>query len=478
MSLPISSGDIVAGRYAVGPVIGSGGAGIVFAAEHLILKKRVVLKFLRNEPASDADMVRRFVREARATAQLRSEHVARVMDAEIIEPTLAFIAMEYLEGRDLSKVVEQDGPLPVEDAVGLMLQACEGIAEAHGRGIIHRDIKPSNLFLTRAADGTQQMKVLDFGLSKIVWSNVSLTSENCVIGSPHFMSPEQMRSSRDADARSDIWALGAVLFTLLAGVCPFPGQFLTEVCAAVLSGSSVDLRSIRPQVPEALEAVILRCLSINPQDRFQTVPDLAAALQPFAPSSGSELVARIRRIAEAAEAAPQSEAPLSLANHPMAEPPIDAPKPGASVSAAVLITPAPRTNPRAFIRGAVVGAVTIGLVALGAQLWKAETKDTPVTTAHASASQVSVPDVNVRAQASPNTAPMEPHDLAAFASSASPASAPVAVATATVTTASTSRAKQPLSHAVNQSPSPRRTPVATRRAGSPSDEDLILSLPH
>src|SRR5512133_2359346 len=471
MSSPISSGDVVAGRYTVGPIIGSGGAGIVFAAEHLILKKRVVLKFLRNEPASDGDMVRRFVREARATAQLRSEHVARVMDAEIIEPTLAFIAMEYLEGRDLSKVVEEDGPLPVENAVELMLQACEGIAEAHARGIIHSDIKPSNLFLARAADGTHQIKVLDFGLSKIVWSNVSLTSENCVIGSPHFMSPEQMRSSRDADERSDIWGLGAVLFTLLAGVCPFPGQFLTEVCAAVLSGASVDLRALRPEVPEALEAVIMRCLSLDPQNRFQHVPDFAAALEPFVSSGGAELVARVKRIAAAAEAEPQSEAPLSLSNHAELAPHLDTPKAGASVSAAVMISPAPRTGPRAFVRGAAVGAVSIAVIGIIARLWTAETGDSHVTTAHASVVPVSAPEILTPVQ--PNTDSVKPSAVGS-ASSESPPLEP-----ASLTPAAAARRMQTSSTKQNhsaQSRASRKLPVP-RRAGSPSDEDLILSLP-
>lgn len=274
-----SPGNLVAGRFLIERVIGMGGSGVVYAAWHRTLDKRVALKFLRAESRSDRDAVGRFVREAQATARLQSAHVARILDAEISDPSLAFIVMEYLEGRDLAQVLKQDGALSPARAVDFLLQASEAIAEAHDHNIIHRDIKPSNLFMTQGMDGSACIKVLDFGFSKVGWSTVALTSKNRVLGSPYFMSPEQLRASHDVDVRSDIWSLGVVLFTLLAGQCPFRGEYVMDVCAAVLSGDMSNLRQLRPEVPKELEAVALRCLQLDPALRYPTVAQLAEALR-------------------------------------------------------------------------------------------------------------------------------------------------------------------------------------------------------
>lgn len=298
---PFSPGTIIAGRFLVERIIGSGGISMVAAARHLALNRRVALKFLRSESLSDRDAIRRFVREAHASASIQSEHVARVLDADLLDASHAFIVMEYLDGRDLGDVLKQDGPLPIDDAVDFLLQACEAIAEAHARQIIHRDIKPSNLFLTRATDGSRCIKVLDFGLSKVGWSTAAPTSKNRVLGSPYFMSPEQMRASRDADARSDIWSLGAVLFTLIAGIGPFQGEFLMDVCAAVLSGDRINLHEVRRGVSNQLEALIGCCLQPEPEDRYQSVLQLAEALRPFAPNRGVDRVGRIARVVESLE---------------------------------------------------------------------------------------------------------------------------------------------------------------------------------
>jgi serine/threonine-protein kinase len=295
--LPALPGEVIAERYLVENILGRGGTGVVVSARHIALDKQVALKFLRTESRGERDGLLRFVREAQATARLESEHVVRVLDAELIDSQLAFIAMEYLKGRDLAQVLKEDGPLPIDVSIDYILQASEAIAEAHARDIIHRDIKPSNLFLTHLSDGTPFVKVLDFGLSKVGWAGISLTSENRVLGSPHFMSPEQMRASYDVDARSDIWSLGAVLYTLLAGQNPFVGEFLMEVCAAVLSRELVNLRQVRPEVSPGLEAVVSRCLSLEPIERFQNVTSFAEALGPHAAERSRSLVGRIRRVA-------------------------------------------------------------------------------------------------------------------------------------------------------------------------------------
>ena len=298
----VQRGEVIAGKYVVQGIIGRGGVGIIAAARHVTLRQLVALKFLRPEIESDPEVVRRFVREAQAAAQIRSEHVARVMDAGTLEDGTVFLVFEHLVGRDLARVLREDGPLSIPDAVDYLTQACEAIAEAHALGIVHRDLKPANLFLTCAPDGAPFVKVLDFGLSKFNQSALSaLTAENLVIGSPHFMSPEQMRSSRDADARSDIWALGVVLFGLLTGRVPFEGQFLPEVCAAILGGKPLSLLELCPEAPAELEAVILRCLRAKPEERIQTVAELAEALHPFTPAHGRARAARIARVADGAK---------------------------------------------------------------------------------------------------------------------------------------------------------------------------------
>jgi len=300
----VQRGEVIAGKYVIQGIIGRGGVGIIAAARHVTLKQLVALKFLRPEIEGDPEVTRRFVREAQAAAQIRSEHVTRVMDAGTLEDGTVFLVFEHLTGRDLARVLREDGPLAIEDAVDYLTQACEAIAEAHALGIIHRDLKPANLFLTRAPDGAPFVKVLDFGLSKFNQSALSaLTAENLVIGSPHFMSPEQMRSSRDADARSDIWALGVVLFGLLTGRVPFEGQFLPEVCAAILGGKPLSLLELRPDAPPELEAVILRCLRSKPEERIQSVAELAEALRPFTPAHGQARAARIARVADGAKLA-------------------------------------------------------------------------------------------------------------------------------------------------------------------------------
>jgi serine/threonine-protein kinase len=286
MSAPVQEGDVIRQKYRVDHVLGEGGMGVVVAAWHLRLEQHVAIKFLRPAMLAHPQVVERFLREARAASKIESDHVARVLDVDTLDDGTPFMVMEHLDGSDLSHVRREGAPLPVDEAVRYVLEACEAIAEAHGAGIVHRDLKPANLFLARRRDGRTRIKVLDFGISKLQSrpgaSDVGMTHESQVMGSIEYMSPEQMLSSRDVDARTDIWAIGVVLYELCTGRVPFPGNTLTEVCALVMSRQPPPPSLYRPDLPPALEAVILRCLVKDRGQRLETIGALVEALQPFA----------------------------------------------------------------------------------------------------------------------------------------------------------------------------------------------------
>jgi serine/threonine protein kinase len=283
-----AAGDVVCGKYRLLRPLGEGGMGLVFEAEHLRLRQSVALKFLRSEVLALPDALERFEREARASARIRGPHVVQVLDVDTDERGRPYMVMELLRGRDLEAELRVHGPFPVERAVDLVLQACVAVAQAHAAGIVHRDLKPSNLFLTEEA-GKRVLKVLDFGISKIApdadAAPASATSTCVTVGTPLYMSPEQMRSSKDVDGRSDIWSLGVILYELVAGTPPFLGT-TTAAIAAIVADAMPSLRRVRPDVPEALERVLSTALAKAPDDRLPTVEALGAALMPFASADG------------------------------------------------------------------------------------------------------------------------------------------------------------------------------------------------
>ncbi len=295
---PIAEGEILAGKYKVERVLGRGGMGVVVAAMHLHLRQRVANKFLL--PDADKDHVQRFVREARAAVKLKSEHVARVLDVGELPDGSPYMVMEYLDGSDLSRVIRKRGPLPVEDAVDYLLQACEAIAEAHTVGIVHRDLKPANLFLTTAADGSATVKVLDFGISKDTSDQggeeeMQLTRTTAVLGSPYYMAPEQMRSTRSVDARADLWSIGVILYQLVTKAVPFKAPTFVELALMVVGDEPKKPTDHRPDLPAALEAAILRCIRKNPAERFANVAEFAAAIAPFGRAGALGSAERIAR---------------------------------------------------------------------------------------------------------------------------------------------------------------------------------------
>jgi serine/threonine-protein kinase len=302
----VREGQLVAGKYRIDRILGAGGMGVVVAAHHLDLDERVAIKFLLPNVLDHVDAVARFAREARAAVKIKSEHVARVTDVGRLENGSPYMVMEYLEGADLAALLREKGPLPCEQAIEFVLQACEAIAEAHALGIVHRDLKPSNLFVIRRPDGAFSVKVLDFGISKITNlggspHTATLTQTAGLMGSPFYMSPEQMESSRSVDSRCDLWALGVILYELITGTPPFVADTLPELVLRVVNGGPpAALSNRRGDAPDGLEAVILRCLEKDRTRRYESVGELARALLPFGPKRARNSVERISGVLRSA----------------------------------------------------------------------------------------------------------------------------------------------------------------------------------
>jgi len=304
MSNEVQEGQILAGKFRIERVLGQGGMGIVVAATHLQLDQRVALKFLLPEALVNPEAVERFAREARAAVKIKSEHVARVSDVGTLESGSPYMVMEYLHGEDLAAWVRRNGAMAVPDAVEFLLQACEAIAEAHALGIVHRDLKPANLFVTRRVDGSPCVKVLDFGISKLTLPGATpefaMTKTSTVMGSPLYMSPEQMSSSRNVDQRTDIWALGVILYESLTGRVPFEAETMPQLCGMILQDPPRPLSELRPDLPAALQHAVLRCLEKNREQRFNNVAELAYALAPFGAQAAQRSAERISRVLGAA----------------------------------------------------------------------------------------------------------------------------------------------------------------------------------
>ena len=317
-AIDVDIGTVLAGKYRVDRVLGAGGMGVVVAATHMELEAPVALKFLLREVRNNQEVVARFAREARASAQIRSEYVARTLDVGRLENGSPYIVMEYLEGCDLARRIEEQGPLSIQAALRLILQACEALTEAHAIGIIHRDLKPSNLFITQRRDGNEVVKLLDFGISKIMASSgsnpsLSMTRTSSVMGSPLYMAPEQLISARNVDQRSDVWALGVTLYEALAGTPPFAGDSLPEVCARVMTQAPEPLRSKRADVPPLLDAAIMRCLQKDPAQRFATAAELAAALQPLILASSADRIQSLSQVSGSTTASTVELMPPTIA---------------------------------------------------------------------------------------------------------------------------------------------------------------------
>jgi eukaryotic-like serine/threonine-protein kinase len=293
---PVSPGDIIGGKYRVERVLGRGGMGVVVAATHAHLGQRVAIKFLLKEAMESDGVAARFLREGRTMVQLTSEHVARVTDVGTHDNGAPYLVMEYLEGRDLGDVVQARGPLPAPEMVDYLLQACEAVAEAHALKVVHRDLKPGNLFLTRRPDGSPLVKVLDFGISKAHEpAGNKLTQTAAVMGSPAYMSPEQVRSTTNVDQRTDVWSLGVIAYELLTGKLPFEAPTMSGMFAAIVASPMVPIGQRRPDLHPDLARAVERALVKEVEGRFQSVAELATALAPFGTDGARISAQRVSR---------------------------------------------------------------------------------------------------------------------------------------------------------------------------------------
>jgi tRNA A-37 threonylcarbamoyl transferase component Bud32 len=285
--LEFAAGTVLNDRYRLDRKAGEGAMGVVFAATHLGLDEAVAIKFMRREMQDVEGTLARFANEAKIAARIRSEHVIKVLDVGVAGPLGPYIVMEYLEGRSLADILESDGPLPVPRLVEYVLQACEALAAAHAHQVVHRDVKPDNLFVARQG-GLEIVKLLDFGISKaprpglVAADDAGTSTASVTMGTPLYMSPEQLRSTTDVDTRTDIWSLGAAMYELSCGEPPFKAGSVAEIIAAVLDHAPAEL----PETcPAELRAIVGRCLQKEPGARFQSVAELAQALMPLAPAN-------------------------------------------------------------------------------------------------------------------------------------------------------------------------------------------------
>ncbi|MDI1476423.1 serine/threonine protein kinase [Polyangium sp. y55x31] len=350
MNKPVAPGDVLLGKYRVERVLGKGGMGIVVAARHVELDHLYAIKLLLPAIHGQQEWLERFLREARAAARLQSEHVARVHDVGNMENGAPYMVMEYLDGCDLKALLAKQGPLSVEDSVEYVLQACDAIGEAHELGIVHRDLKPANLFLVHRRNGSPCVKVIDFGISKLTGPGAAkLTGSNAMYGSPKYMSPEQIARTNAVDMRTDIWAMGVILYELLTARSPFHASNMAEVMARALTDEPTPLRELRPDVPPEIEAVVTRCLRKRREDRFDSVQELVGALCQAmrSPTVVRPTMASGTLVLSAAKVSSTLPAPAVKPESPVTTLPLPVPtRPWSPLSTLPLPMPAKPENPR------------------------------------------------------------------------------------------------------------------------------------
>ncbi|MFN0250321.1 MAG: serine/threonine-protein kinase [Kofleriaceae bacterium] len=482
-------GTILAGKYRVEGLLGQGGMGVVMAAKHLTLGKLVALKVMRPDLAVDKVASQRFVREARAASLLRSEHIARVIDLDTLDDGAPYIAMEYLEGEDLGAVLTRRGTIAAHEAAIYIVQVCEAIAEAHAAGIVHRDLKPANLFLTHRGN-MPCVKVLDFGVSKIIaggplLDDVASTDTKSLVGSPHYMAPEQLISAKAVDPRTDIWALGCILFELVSGKSPFnTGAALAQVMASILRDNAPSLRVTCPHLPDGFVTIVERCLEKDPALRFQRVDELAKALVAFTAPTDVRLAGGVA-VVEVDGGRPSLRATsigVAVGTPPVVSPGTSSPNTTATASAS---TASPTITQSTTLRGSsrwmfvALAIAALGLGGFAAYRVTGSDRSTPMSS--------TAPSSLSTAPSSPSTAPSSPTTATpSTAPSTAPSSSTIATpstapsTTATPSTAPSTAPSSSTTAAPSTAPSSATTTApstASSTASSPSTRTPSATAP-
>ncbi len=297
------SGKTIDGRYIVDSLIGEGGMGLVYLGRHKVIDKRVAIKILRGEMARDLEMVQRFLNEARAASSIGNAHIVDIADFGQLPDGATYFVMEYLDGQSLAdRIAERGGMAPYEIAV-IARQIAEGLGAAHDAGIVHRDLKPDNVMLIRRGNNNDFVKVLDFGIAKVSGEGKRLTRAGSVFGTPHYMSPEQCAGA-PVDRRTDIYSLGIMMYEMAAGRVPFDAENFMGILSQHMYKSPDSLRSIRTDLPVALDAIILRCISKKAENRFDTMQELISDLDKFVAGQMPQSVPELMNRTATADAVP------------------------------------------------------------------------------------------------------------------------------------------------------------------------------
>ena len=360
-------GAVLAGTFRVTKVLGEGGMGRLYEAEHVRLDRRYAVKVIHLDYAGREDLLARFDRESRAMSRVHSDHVVDVVDVLRTPDGRPCIAVELLEGRDLEAFLAERGKLPVREALPLFRQMCRGLAAAHAQGVVHRDLKPSNLFLASDPGGGITLKILDFGVAKLGDTDEKLTGTGAIVGTPAYMAPEQARGATDVDLRADVYAAGAVLYRMLTGKAPYDESSSGAILVRVLEETPPRPRSIEKSIPEGLEEVIEQAMAREASQRYASMDELEAAATAFDNAGGTVLIDASRAsVASVATAGTPADAKAMTAKAKRLRPGAM----GAAVAASLGVGLAVGISLALLVdglrEGAAIGSTELVLVSIGA----------------------------------------------------------------------------------------------------------------